>query len=159
MEAGGMAKARVLDVGCGVGHLIDHLASHAFEGSYLGLDLVPEMIAAAARRHPSWHFHEGSIAAAPADYAADYVVGSGLFTFADQQQLEETVEAMFRRTAHVVAFNTLSTWGDQPAANEFCADPARVVEFCRTLTRRVVLRHDYLPHDFTVYLYREEAAS
>jgi len=157
LEAGGATNARLLDIGCGVGHLVDHLQQHAFAGSYVGLDLVPEMVGLAAQRHPQWKFYEGSIEAAPVAFVADYVVGSGLFTFADQHQLEETVKAMFRHTKRVVAFNTLSIWGDQPARDEFCADPGEVVAFCRTLTRRVVLRHDYLPHDFTVYLYREEA--
>ena len=33
--------------------------------------------------------------------------------------------------------------------------PLHVLAFCRTLTSRVTLRHDYLEHDFTVYLYRD----
>jgi SAM-dependent methyltransferase len=158
LEAGGAMTARVLDVGCGVGHLVDHLKSGGFSGRYLGLDLVPEMVTAAVARHPHWEFRGGSIADSPVEFSSDYIVASGLFTFTDQTQLEQCVTGMFQRTSRVVAFNTLSAWGDEPAPGEFCADPLRVVEFCRTLTRRVVLRHDYLPHDFTVYLYREEAA-
>ena len=94
-----------------------------------------------------------------AAFRPDYVVGSGLFAFADQRRLERTVAAMFAVARRVVAFNTLSRWGGDPAPGEFQADPERVLKFCRTLTRRVVLRHDYLPHDFTVYLHREEERS
>jgi len=158
LEAGGAATARLLDVGCGVGHLVDHLEGNGFSGRYLGMDLVPEMVATAAARHSEWEFREGSIADAPTEFAADYIVASGLFTFTDQTQLKQCVAEMFRRTTRVVAFNTLSAWGDEPAAGEFCADPLHVLEFCRTLTRRVVLRLDYMRHDFTVYLYREEVA-
>jgi hypothetical protein len=41
---------------------------------------------------------------------------------------------------------------------EFYADPVEIVRFCRSLTPWVVLRHDYLAHDFTVYLYRDRPA-
>lgn len=157
LEGQQQPATRLLDVGCGVGHLVDLLKNQAFKGSYLGLDLVPEMVQAAHVRHPEWDFREEPMGSAGAAFRPDYVVGSGLFTFADQQRLEQTVEAMFMLTSRVVAFNTLSVWGDRPTTGEFCADPAGVVEFCRNLTRRVVLRHDYLPHDFTIYLYKEEA--
>jgi hypothetical protein len=158
LEGGDFSTSRLLDVGCGVGHLVDHLKRRRFKGEYLGLDLVPEMISAARTRHPGWSFREESDLANAAGFRPDYVVGSGLFTFTDQRQLERTVAAMFALTRRTVAFNTLSAWASQPEADEFHADPAVVLEFCRTLTSRVVLRHDYLPHDFTVYLHREEAS-
>ncbi|MEO6245174.1 MAG: class I SAM-dependent methyltransferase [Opitutaceae bacterium] len=155
LEADEIATARVLDLGCGVGHLVDALAERKFRGDYCGLDLVPEMVRAAKNRHPDWDFRAGSLAAAPADFRPDYVVGSGLFTFANRRVLEDTVAEMFETTRRVVAFNSLSSWGDQAEAGEFCADPAVTLAFCRKLTRRVVLRHDYLPHDFTIFLHRE----
>jgi SAM-dependent methyltransferase len=155
LEATDFRSARILDVGCGVGHLVDHLAKEKFDGAYLGVDLVPEMVAAARRRHCHSEFREGGPEAGP-EYHADLVVGSGLFTFADQARLERTVVTMFHRARRVVAFNTLSTWADSQEDGEFYADPMRVIEFCRTLTNRVVLRHDYMPHDFTIYLYHPE---
>lgn len=161
LEAGGALTAQVLDVGCGVGHLVDHLLENSFAGQYRGVDLVPEMVAAARERHPHHDFVEGSVQEGTVGFAPDYIVASGLFTFGDAAQLRETVAALFARTRRVLAFNTLSSWGDTQgqAPGEFHADPSEVLTFCRTLTRRVVLRHDYLPHDFTVYLYREEACA
>ncbi len=156
LEAGDVESARVLDVGCGVGHLVDTLKALKFRGDYCGVDLVSEMVRTAKARHDGWNFREGSLDAVPARFRADYVVGSGLFTFANRQMLEETVAAMFARTRRVVAFNTLSIWGDRGSVGEFRADPAKTLAFCRRLTRHVVLRHDYLPHDFTVYLQREK---
>lgn len=161
LDAGGSETACLLDVGCGVGHLVDHLQASGFAGQYRGVDLVPEMVAMARERHPDCDFFEGSVANATVSYAPDYIVASGLFTFGDAVLLRETVAAMFAHTRRVLAFNTLSAWGcvAGQAAGEHHADPAEVLTFCRTLTRRVVLRHDYLPHDFTVYLYREEAGA
>lgn len=159
LEPVNLLDGRVLDVGCGVGHLVDCLKNRRFAGEYLGLDLVPEMVATAQLRHRGWAFREGRVPEALENFEPDYVIGSGLFNLANQRTLEETVAAMFSVAGRVVAFNSLSSWGPNPVRGEFRADPARVMEFCRKLTRRVVLRHDYLPHDFTVYLYREENAS
>ncbi|CDN13322.1 hypothetical protein RintRC_4207 [Richelia intracellularis] len=54
-----------------------------------------------------------------------------------------------------MAFNSLSSWGTQKESGEFYADPLATVKFCRTLTPWVILRHDYMQHDFTIYMYRE----
>jgi SAM-dependent methyltransferase len=159
LEPINLLEGRLLDVGCGVGHLVDHLKTRRFGGEYLGLDLVPEMVMAAQGRHRGWNFREGRVPDDALAFEADYVIGSGLFNLANQKTLEDTVAGMFRVARRMVAFNSLSAWGDNPVRGEFRADPVKVVEFCRKLTRRVVLRHDYLPHDFTVYLYREDAAS
>ena len=34
------------------------------------------------------------------------------------------------------------------------SDPSQVFRFCKSLSEWVVLRHDYLPHDFTIYMYK-----
>ncbi|MDD1651990.1 MAG: methyltransferase domain-containing protein, partial [Methanomicrobiales archaeon] len=44
-------KGRALDVGCGTGNLVRQLAD--LECVPLGIDLSPEMVAAAARSHPA----------------------------------------------------------------------------------------------------------
>src|SRR5262245_40804717 len=52
---------RVLDVGCASGRFLDWLWSWGASPSYLyGIDLRPEPIAAAERRHPERHYMVGS---------------------------------------------------------------------------------------------------
>ena len=40
------------EIGCGAGHLLDHLNERGIQASYRGVDLSPAMIAAARERHP-----------------------------------------------------------------------------------------------------------
>jgi hypothetical protein len=70
--------------------------------------------------------------------------------------MQQLIERMYDLATKAVAFNSLSAWATDQEASEFYADPLRVVEFCRRLTPRVVLRHDYHSRDFTVYLYKTD---
>jgi SAM-dependent methyltransferase len=150
---GNLASADVLDVGCGLGHLRDFLENRGAAARYRGIDLLTEMIEAARRRQTGTRFERASIEDMSSG-SDDYVLASGVFTFADEAALRRDVAAMFRVCRIAVAFNSLSAWADRAKPGEFHADPAATLEFCRSLTPWVVLRHDYHPGDFTIYLYR-----
>ncbi|MDG4757344.1 class I SAM-dependent methyltransferase [Micromonospora sp. WMMD710] len=49
----------VLDLGCGPGHITEHLRSLGVDAS--GIDMVPEFIAHARATHPGGRYHLGSI--------------------------------------------------------------------------------------------------
>lgn len=157
-----LAGSRLLDVGCGLGDLRLWLLRNGIAVDYCGLDIAPRMVEAARSRQPEAEFSVGTVfTELESGRRHDYVVASGIFYNRHDQPfnyLRQAVQAMFRLCNRGVAFNTLSAWRDLPPDNEFCADPLEVVSFCRNLTKRIVLRHDYHPADFTVYLYRETAA-
>jgi SAM-dependent methyltransferase len=87
-EAAGIrAGDRVLDVACGTGVLAAEAAGRAGPtGSVTGLDLSPEMLAVAARLHPTVRWQQGSGDALPfPDQSFDAVVSQfGLMFFPDQ---------------------------------------------------------------------------
>jgi SAM-dependent methyltransferase len=153
-EVADLTNSSVLDVGCGIGHFVDSLAEGGFTADYLGIDFLPEMVEVARRRHPDRCFKVADIVEDGGTCRADYVVGSGLFTFGDRNVFEAIVRAMFAACEKATAFNCLSGWAPDKEPGEFHADPLEVLAFCRTLTPWVSLRHDYFPHDFTLYMYR-----
>lgn len=53
------------DVGCGPGHVARHLAGLGL--TVFGVDVSPEMVRVARRRHPHLRFEEGSFARLPVD--------------------------------------------------------------------------------------------
>ena len=79
---------------------------------------------------------------------------SGIFTFANQSIFEKILTNSFQVSQKGVAFNALSTCAPKQEEGEFYADPLKTLEFCSKLTPKVSLRHDYLPHDFTIYMYK-----
>jgi hypothetical protein len=93
---------------------------------------------------------------------ADYVVNCGLFTVSggtDPARWWEYCRAVIGRMfelSHVgIAFNMMTSHVDYRDDHLFYAKPGDVVDFCAdSLSRRVVLRHDYPLYEFTVYVYR-----
>jgi hypothetical protein len=41
----------------------------------------------------------------------------------------------------------------------YYASPEQIFSFCKTISRRVVLRTDYMPFEFCVYVYKEDRIS
>jgi len=161
--------ASVLDAGCGLADLYAFFEEREIAGHvcYTGLDFTPRMIERARARFPQLTFVQGDASAPDTPLpASDYVLASGLFSYMvnDSARFEATLTRLWESARRGVGFNVLSTLADKTtkemtaAAGLFAADPLETFHFCRTLTPWVTLRHDYLPHDFTIYLYREPRA-
>ncbi|MCS5707802.1 class I SAM-dependent methyltransferase [Candidatus Berkiella cookevillensis] len=145
-------KSSILDVGCGLGHLIDYLQSNQFSGVYKGIDTVDQMVLQAKKRYPLFNFETNDLDAMK-DVAYDYVIASGIFTFVNWSSMQNTIEKLFLCSKKGVAFNSLSALSIEKESEIFYPDPIKVFEFCKKITSNVVLRQDYMPHDFTIYLY------
>lgn len=156
-DVGDLHGATVLDVGCGVADFYAYLQRRSVAPSrYAGMDFTPAMLQTARRRFPQIPFHQGDILdlREPPE-TADYVVASGLFSHMNDALLRRALPTLFDLCRRGLAFNILSAWTPGEKADLFHADPAQTLLWCRTLTPWSVLRHDYQPHDFTIYLYRE----
>ena len=130
--------------------------TRVYDGAYTGIDLLPEMIARARRVHPGARFEAGDILANAPKLSADYVMASGIFHLGDAALMQRMIATMFGACRTAVAFNSLSSWDEGDTQGDFfCADPLETLAFCRTLTSAILLRHDYLPHDFTIFLFRD----
>ena len=149
-------EASILDVGCGVGHFAKWLNENGYEGDYIGIDLLPEMVERARELNPGMRFEVCDLLLEPDRFRADYVMSSGIFHLGDTQFMQRVLSVMYASCERGVAFNSLSAWDEvNKKLGYYSADPEETVAFCRTLTPFIMLRHDYLPHDFTMFLYRE----
>jgi len=160
-DAADLTGLSVLDVGCGLAHFADHLERRYPGVEYAGIDLSPQMIAQARARRPDLRLEVGNLLDYDLGRRFDVVVANGIFYLLGPEApvlLRSLVTRMWSLADQLVAFTTLSTWAPEHHAGEFQADPLDTLGFCRTLTPRITLRHDYMPHDFTVFLHREPAA-
>lgn len=153
-----LAGCSVLDVGCGLADLSAFLQSRNIPADYTGYDISPAVLESARERFPNLDLELVDLMAE--DIALpqfDFVFASGIFHLRPEgayAYVEAMVQQMYRACRRGTAFNSLSSISNQIEPDKFVADPAKVLEICLDIAPNVVLRHDYMPHDFTVYLYK-----
>ncbi|MBY0493504.1 MAG: class I SAM-dependent methyltransferase [Cyanobacteria bacterium] len=145
----------VLDIGCGVGDFLERLTAHGADSGYQGIDLSPEMIQRARERFPNGAFEVGEAATIGRRY--DYTVAFAIHNVkveGGRQILERSLRDQFA-IADVAAHISLLTdryAGFAPHIQAWRAE--ELLTLALSITPYVALRHDYLPNDFSVTLYR-----
>lgn len=156
-RVGNLRGQEVLDVGCGLGHFHDFLRTRFPDARYTGVDLSPRMVEAARKRLPEATLEVWDASSGKLPWEADYVIASGVMNLEignNEAAMRGLLRVCFRACRVAVAVNMLSRWADWFDEGRHYYDPIRTLRDARRLTSRVVLRHDYMPHDFTLYLYR-----
>lgn len=156
-----LAGCSVLDVGCGLADLFAFLESRKIATSYTGYDIASAVLNLARARFPDIELKLADLMAEDVTSRQfDFVFASGIFNLrpgGSYAYLNAMARRMYQVCRRGAAFNSLSSRSPQTEPDKFLADPAKVLEICLDITPKVVLRHDYMPHDFTVYLYKSGA--
>jgi len=157
-EVADFSGRSVLDVGSGLGDFLAFLAPRSHDVRYTGYDIVEAFVDHARSRFPDAAFQVRDVLREGIAGEFDLVVSSGLHNVENGGNEEEM--ASFLRKAWdaakvAVAVNMLSARADKQSEGRHYYDPGRLLHLALGLTRYAVLRHDYLPHDLTLYLYRE----
>lgn len=156
---------KVLDIGCGFGEFGKFLFKRYRNVKYTGIDIIPEFIEIAKKEVPDGNFfaadylYDHSTSLRTSKY--DVVVASGVLNSNKEgQNLEyrkKGIAKMFSLTSHILAFNML---GGHPAlinkkeSNVWYADSLEILEYCMSLTKKVILRQQYNSKDFTIVMYK-----
>lgn len=167
LGAGALAEPgrSVLDVGCGFADLYDYLRGRGWQGDYCGVDIVPGLLEMARVRHPGLDLREADITARdPGLPVSDYVIASGVFnarlhTGDNRRFTELALRRMFGLARAAVCVDFLSTYVDFQHPDAWHTDPAWALDFARQLSRRVMLRHDYMPYEFALIIYCDDSIS
>lgn len=149
----------VLDVGCGFADYYAYLREQGCDVSYTGVDIVPEFIAQAKTSHPALDLQLRDLQedpVAPASY--DYVVSSQTFNlrFGEPSNLPLVtgmLKRMFAAARKGVAIDFVTDYVDFREDYLVYHNPEAMFRLAKTLTKRVVLRHDYPLYEFCLYLY------
>lgn len=148
---------KILDVGCGLGDLYMFFIRKKINVDYTGIDIVPEFIERAKERFPDAKLILGNAETISDEY--DFILASGAFTFAVENAKEyyfAMIKNLFEHTREGLAFNMLNVESHQSDDTYITYDISEVEAFCKTLTPNVnvVVVDDYLPWDFTIYMYK-----
>ena len=146
----------ILDVGCGLCDFYQYLLNQGINVDYHGIDITPNMVKKAQQRFPDADIELKNIVSSSDSQNYDYVVASGIFyLLPSTRHVEDIIKAMFSVARLGVAFNSLSDWGGDVEEGELVLTPEKTVSYCKNMTKLISLRHEYMPHDFTMFLYKE----
>jgi len=152
----------ILDVGCGTGNLIPYLLAKCDNFSYRGIDIMSEFISQANTSYPGFNFAVADFWAKEYQETADIVVTCGTLNFAilDIGKRKEMVKKMFEQSKVATIFNMA---GQHPIKKPLSksgligyTDALEILNYCFTLTSKVVFRHHYHPNDFTIVLFHPQ---
>jgi SAM-dependent methyltransferase len=157
----------ILDVGCGLGHLLDFLQVNGLveklNVKYSGIDIAPKMIEAARQRHPSVNFEVVDLINDRYNKTFDFAVMSGIFNvrMAELEAHKETVRKMLSRMFALCRYGAAANFKahEIPDAAVNKSDDRyvyfseeEVISWVKEICGRFVLRRDYHLGDFTVYM-------
>lgn len=152
---GDIVGASILDVGCGVGEMYQHFLDREIPVSYTGIDIIPEFIDAAEARFPDARFFERNILDETERF--DYIFASGALSFRvenNSEYVKSILKKMYDLSYKGVAFNMLMRGTHINNETYVTYHPEEVADFCEGFAERVEIVTDYLPQDFTVYVYK-----
>ena len=159
-----------MDVGCGIGHLYEFLDSSGiikkFGVKYSGIDISKKMIDFARIKFPGVDFRQVDLINDKFSRKFDYVVCSGAFNIrmsdlaSHKASVQQMISRMFKLSVCGTAVNFLSksslyffSPGKDDGSDRYVYySEEEVISFVRAMCDRYVLRKDYHPGDFTVYM-------
>jgi SAM-dependent methyltransferase len=162
LELGDFEGAKVLDVGCGFGDLLEFMQQRGIECEYTGIDVCKPMIDRCRECFDGVDaiFRVADVMEFETTDEYDYVVASGLFGLdaeGGRDRIRPTLDRMFGWSRVGMAANFLSTRSPSPVDGRIYVDPSMALEVGLALTPAARVNHAYLPNDFTLYLYKKPA--
>lgn len=154
LEIGVTVNDKILDLGCGLGHMVDFLQSKGYDlDNYCGIDINPIYVINAIMRKPGVNFKISDIHSIEGNF--DYILGSGVFTVkTDLEYMLNAIDVALNISNKGVAFNFLNkNFIDDINFNTF--EPNILYNKLSSWYPNTVLVNDYLINeDFTIYIYK-----
>jgi trans-aconitate methyltransferase len=161
-EIGVQKTSSVLDVGCGFGDFYKYLRNEGWHGQYVGVDIVDELLREAKIQYPDITVRNEDILTTNTRTQFDYVISSGVFNAKLQHEenyiyILQMLKRMYELATVGVAGDFMSSYTDFQHEIAFHAEPEKIFTMAKTLSKRILLRHDYMPYEFTIYLYKDDS--
>lgn len=154
-------KSSVLDVGCGFADLYPYLKANGWDGSYHGIDIVPSIINIARQKYKGLDLRLCELSQMPIKYPDekfDYVIASGIFNaklieYNNLDHITNSMSIMASIANKIVCVDFLSTHVDYQKPEAWHTNPLWALEEAFKISPRVMLRHDYMPYEFSLFIF------
>lgn len=155
----------ILEFGCGFGD-INLMLKKAYDNNYeyLGIDLVEEFIRIGKESYGSSRikYECGDFLSKNFDKKFDYIIESGIFNMKLKDMdnynfIEKSIRKAFELCNEAIAFNFLTERVNFKDDAFYYINPERVLEIAYRHSRRVILKSNYIPFDYTVIIYKDDS--
>ncbi|MDC3282896.1 class I SAM-dependent methyltransferase [Opitutales bacterium] len=154
----------MLDIGSGFGDFVNYLK---FEGiktfKYTGIDLVEEFINKAKINHPQKNieFITGDFLSIDISNKFDFCIASGTFNLRmdgidGYKYIESNLTKMFETCRIGIAVNFITDKVDYKHDHNFNSSPEEILTIAYKLSKRIVLRNDTFPFEFSIIIYKDD---
>ncbi len=153
----------VLDIGCGFGDLNKVLKIKFDKYKYTGIDVVDCLI-----QQGDGIFSSSNIKLICGDFLNynfeekfDYAIASGIFNFKlsdmdNYSYIESVIVKALNICSIGIAFDFLSDKVDYQYEHTFHSSPEEILRIAYKYSRKVILRNDYMPFEFAIYIYKDD---
>ncbi len=152
-------RERLLDIGCGLTDFQSFLENHGCHFTYVGVDIVPEIIAEGRRRHPGRDviladiFHREPFR--PKTFDVAFCSGTlNLEVGNNERFVEHALSAMCPLVRRCLVINFLHCRAQHKYDHCHYYDPEAVIACVPEYMSQACLVDDYLDNDFTLALWR-----
>ncbi|MCV0393512.1 MAG: class I SAM-dependent methyltransferase [Nitrosopumilus sp.] len=159
-KIGVLKNSSVIDIGCGYGDFLAFLNKKRFNVKYTGIDINERFIDIAKSKHPNSYFDVRDIEKKPLKKKFDWAFAIGTTNQnGSYSYIEKLMKEMLKISKKGIAIDFLSTYVDFKKPSNFHASPEKVFKIAKKFSKRVVLKHDYLPFEFCIFIYKNDKIS
>lgn len=159
-------NTRILDAGCGLAGMLDYIKrTFNVMPFYTGTDIVEPYLTQCRARFTEQQetkatFNRINVMKDDIVGSFDIITASGLFTLKLENQwnsIEYFLKSAFAalNDGGCIAVNLFTTHVNYRDPEFGYYEPERIYTLARSISKYLVLRSDYLPFDFTLYLYKK----
>ncbi len=159
LDVGDINNSKILDFGCGKGDFYSFLRDRGIYVKYTAFDINEKLISLAEKKYPGIDFRVFDIDKNILDEDFDYIFLCGVFNLQVEEidgTIKKTLTKLFKHCRKALAFNALSSYEPKKDFELHYISPEDILNFTvRNLSPYVSLRHDRIPYDFTMFVYRD----
>ena len=152
----------ILDIGCGLGEFYRYLTNNKIAGNYNGYDIMEEYIEFCKENYANCNFEVRNVLENDIDGMYDNIVLSQVLNNKyhksdNMEVMQQMIATCFEHANVAVSIDMMSDYVDFRSEELFYYSPEKLFLFAKSLTKRVILRHDYRPFEFCIQLYKMDA--
>jgi cyclopropane fatty-acyl-phospholipid synthase-like methyltransferase len=145
---------KLLDYGCGLGHLVDYMSKVKLDVDYTGIDINENYIDIASRIFINSNFRIGDIEGETTNY--DWIVASGVFTYGiTKEEIFSKIDKCMSLIKKGFSFNFLLPTENFIAWGFNTFNPLEILSDLKQLYPYVYLIQGYAEDDFTIFITKD----